>query len=105
VDSTRLPSRSGGSIGRSASASIRSRSSDSNRGSLIARPCRLKLFLELLDGAVDQHLRRAVAAAERTGDLAVRHAQREAHDQRLAAIVGEAVEPRHDLAHPFPALD
>src|SRR5207248_3393113 len=46
-------------------------------------------LLELLDGAVDQHLGRAVGAAERAGNLSVVHAQREAHDQRLATVVGK----------------
>ena len=43
--------------------------------------------LELPDGSMDQHLRRAVGAVQRPRDLAVVHTQREAHDQRLAAVV------------------
>src|SRR6476659_292375 len=94
VSSTRPERRSGGSIGRSASASIRSKSVivDSH------------LFLQLLDRTMDQDLRRPVRAPQRARDLAVVHTQREAHDQRLAAIVGEMLEVLHDLAQLLAAL-
>ena len=85
---------SGGSIGRSASASSASRSRCS--GSVIVllrRPSLAHLLFELLDRAMDQDLGRAVGAPERTGDLAVRHPEREAHDQRLAAVVRQPVQP------------
>ena len=47
---------------------------------------------------MDQDLGRAVGAAQRPGDLAVVHAEREAHDQRLAPVVGEMLEVGHHLA-------
>ena len=46
-------------------------------------------LLQLFDRAVDQHLGRAVRAPQRPRDLAVVHAQGEAHDQRLAPVVGQ----------------
>src|SRR4051812_4468408 len=90
VVSTRLARSSGGSIGRRASLNSASRRAwlSSVTGSLP-----FHLLLELLDGAVQEHLGRAIGPAERPGDLPVRHVEREAHDQRVAAIVGEAVEP------------
>ncbi len=57
---------------------------------------RLDELLELPDGPVQQHLRGAVRAAERTRDLAVVHPEREAHDQRLAAIVGQLLHALQD---------
>src|SRR5581483_10156415 len=60
--------------------------------------------LELTDRAVQEHLGRAVGAPECPGDLPVVHAKSEAHDQRLAAIVGElldAVEDRLELLAPL----
>ena len=56
----------------------------------------LERLLELLDGSVDQHLRGPLGAIERTRDLAVVHAEGEAHDQRLAPVVGKL---RHALQH------
>src|SRR5215210_6695095 len=92
--SIRSASSSGGSIG--ASAAFR-RASMSN-GWLTRSPrAGLGLLVELLelpDGAVQQHLGGAVRAAERASDLAVVHPEREAHDQRLAAVVRE---PLHTL--------
>ncbi len=64
-------------------------------------------LLQLLDRAMDQHLGRAVRAAERARDLAVVHAEREAHDQRLAAVVGQqphAVEHAAQLVAPLDQL-
>src|SRR5688572_24847815 len=79
-------SASGGSTGTRAE-----RSSCSTR-SLIG--FLLEAVLQLLDCSVDQHLGGAFGAAQRPRDLAVVHAEREAHDQRLAAIVGKL---RHSL--------
>src|SRR5262245_27926527 len=81
VSSTRPARFSGGSIGRSAE---RSRLSTSLLGSaaILAH-----LLLELLDRPVDQHLRRPVGAAKGSRDLAVVHAEGEAHDQRVAPVV------------------
>src|SRR4051794_30056927 len=97
VSSRRAESRSGGSIGRSASESICSTSQvEPLRFSLAS--VIFHLLLQLLDRAVDQHLGRAVGAAQRPRNLAVVHAEGEAHDQRLAAVVGEVLEVRHHLA-------
>src|SRR6202034_2743357 len=52
--------------------------------------------LELLDGTMDQNLRGPIRAAQRTGDLAIVHAEREAHDQRLAPILRQ---PFHSAEH------
>src|SRR5262245_43320654 len=82
VSSTRPARFSGGSIGRSAE---RRRLSTSLLGSAAIRA---PLLVQLLDRAVDQHLRRTVGAAEGSGDLAVVHAEGEAHDQRVAPVVG-----------------
>src|SRR3954471_9969985 len=81
VSSTRPESFSGGSIGRSAE---RSRLSTSRLGSAAIGA---HLLFELLDRAVDQHLGRTIRAAQGPGDLAVVHAEREAHDQGVAAVV------------------
>src|SRR3954447_2309107 len=95
VCSSRSDRRSGGSTG----ASARSRR-DSNSGLGIASLMRSCLHgddaLELLDGAMDQHLRRAVRASHGACDLAVVHAQREAHDQRLAAVVRKLLHTLED---------
>ena len=56
----------------------------------------LDQLLELPDRAVHQHLGRAVGAAQRPRDLAVVHAQREAHDQRLAAVVRQLLHALED---------
>ena len=48
-----------------------------------------QLLLELLDRAVDQHLGGALRAAERARDLAIVHAERKTHDQRLTAVLGQ----------------
>src|SRR3954466_9181528 len=80
VSSTRPESFSGGSIGRSAE---RRRFSTSPVGSVAIDA---HLLLELLDGPVNQNLGRSIGAAERAGDLAVVHAEREAHDQRIATV-------------------
>src|SRR3954452_550318 len=82
VSSTRPENFSGGSIGRSAD---RSRLSTSRLGSAAIGA---HLLLELLDSPVDQHLGRAVGAAQGPRDLAVVHTQRKAHDQRVAPVVG-----------------
>src|SRR3954464_15467879 len=77
--SSRSLSRSGGSIGTSAPR--RSRST-----SLIA-PVLLQPLLELLDRSVEHHLRSPFGPSQRARDLLVVHVEREAHDQRLAAVV------------------
>src|SRR5262245_42237439 len=98
VSSTRPENFSGGSIGRSAE---RSRLSTS-RGDSAAIGAHL--LLQLLDRPVDQHLRGAVRAAQSPGDLAVVHAECEAHDQRVAAVVGELLELVHHLPQILPSL-
>ena len=118
VSSSRPESFSGGSIGRSASASscstsrpplpqLRFRERAVAGGSSLghARPPCLHLLLQLLDRAMDQHLGRAVGAAQRAGDLAVVHAEREAHDQRLAAVIGKVVEILHHRSQLLAPLD
>src|SRR5687767_1694756 len=105
VVSTRLARSSGGSIGRSASA--RSASRSMRPGSLISRLPSLGIhqLLELLERAVDEHLGRAVRLAQRARDLAVVHAQGEAHDQGLPALVRQPFELSHQQAELLPALD
>src|SRR5829696_10491331 len=88
--SSRSLSASGGSTGTRAERSRRSTRSMS----LIA--VLLEALLQLLDGPVDEHLRGSLGAPERPRDLAVVHSQREAHDQRLATVLGEL---RHALEH------
>src|SRR5262245_44170787 len=99
VSSTRPENFSGGSIGRSAE---RSRLSTS-RGDSAAIDAHL--LLQLLDGAVDQHLRGAIRAAQGPGDLTVVHAEREAHDQGVTAVIGELLEVIHHLPQILPPLD
>src|SRR5271166_270597 len=98
VPSRRSARSAGGSTGASAS-----RSSPSKLGAASV----MDDLLQLLDRAMDQHLGRTVGAAERARDLAVVHAQREAHDQRLAPVVGEqldAVEHAAELVAPLHQL-
>src|SRR5215217_1713876 len=99
VSSRRPESFSGGSIGRSAE---RSRLSTSRGGSAAIRA---HLLFELLDGSVDQHLRRSVRAPQSPGDLAVVHTEREAHDHRVAPIIGEVLEVVDHPLQLLPALD
>ena len=89
--SSRSVRASGGSIGTSALRSSLS-TSFTHRVSFIR-------LLELLDRPVDQHLGGALGAAERSGDLAVVHVEREPHDQRLAAVVGQVRHAREHLLH------
>src|SRR5438270_4423692 len=97
--SSRVLSASDGSTGTSAPWSSRSTS-------LIANPFPLgESLLELPDRAMDQHLGRALGASESAGDLAVVHTDREAHDQRLAAIVRKAGDPAQDGGQLLPLLD
>src|SRR5690349_6385937 len=91
VPYSRVATSSGGSIGRRASARSASRLS-SPACSVIGHQ-----LLELLDRAIDQHLGGPVGAAQRPCDLPVRHAEREAHDQSLAAVVGKIVELAQNL--------
>src|SRR3954447_22501512 len=99
VSSTRPESFSGGSIGRSAE---RRRFSTSPVGSVAIDAHSL---LELLDSAVDQDLGRPVRATERARDLAIVHAQSEAHDQRDTAVMGQVLEVLHDALQLLPPLD
>src|SRR4051812_20259968 len=80
--SIRSPRSSGGSTGTSAPRSSRSTS-------LIAAPSLFELLLELTNRAVDQHLGGALRAAQRPRYLLVVHVECEAHDQRLATVVGQ----------------
>src|SRR3954449_2569970 len=94
--SSRSLSRSGGSIGTSAPRSSRSTS--------LMAPVLLQPLLELLDRSVQQHLRGSLGPSERARDLLVVHVEREAHDQRLAPVVGKlrnALEPRLQLLPPL----
>src|SRR5829696_4859462 len=106
VVSRRWARSSGGSTGASAR-----RSSPSKSGAVMsfmsARPClaRGHDLLELLDGAMEEHLRRAVRAIHRPRDLAVVHAQREAHDERLATVVGKLLDALQDARQLVAALD
>src|SRR5829696_6007895 len=106
VFSSRSWSSSGGSTGASA---WRSMVSMSIARSLLMSSGRsfglLDQLLELLDGSVHQHLGRTVGAAERPRDLAVVHPQREAHDQRLAAIVRQVLDTVQDALEVVAVLD
>src|SRR3954464_14235918 len=95
--SSRSPIRAGGSIGTSAPR--RSRST-----SLIA-PVLLQPLLELLDRSVQQHLRRPFGPSQRARDLLVVHVEREAHDQRLAAVVRQGRHAGEHAVQLLPALD
>src|SRR5215212_4874995 len=99
VSSTRPERFSGGSIGRSAE---RSRLSTSFG---VSAAIDAHLLFELLDRPVDQHLGRTVRAPERPSDLAVVHAEREAHDQRIAAVVWQVLEMVHHSPQILSALD
>src|SRR3954465_5613278 len=97
VRSSRSPSRAGGSIGPSAPR--RSRSTP-----LIA-PVLLQPLLELLDRSVQQHLRGPFGPSQRACDLLVVHVEREAHDQRLAAVVRQRGHSRQDPVQLLATLD
>src|SRR5215208_7162702 len=99
VSSSRPESFSGGSIGRSAERS-RLSTSPGDSAAIDAH-----LFLQLLDRPVDQHLGRPVRAAERAGDLPVVHAEREPHDQGVAAVVGKSLQMIHHALQLLPPLD
>src|SRR5437764_3398662 len=75
-----------GSTGTSAPCSSRSTSLISL---LLLQP-----VLQLPDRAMDEHLRGALGPPKRPRDLLVVHAEREAHDQRLAAVVRQARDSR-----------
>src|SRR5215207_7611175 len=96
--SRRSLSASGGSTGTRAERSRRSTRSTS----LIA--VLLEALLQLLDGSVYEHLGGSLGSPERSRDLAVVHSQREAHDQRLATVLGELRHALEDLLHLFPSL-
>src|SRR5436190_215286 len=109
VVSTRVARSSGGSIGRNASVSSASSLTCSPGSVISARvsACTsvLHLLLELFDRPVNQDLGRPVGAAECAGDLAIRHAQREAHDQCLPPVFREPLKPVHDEAKLLASLD
>ena len=69
-----------------------------------AAAARFTSALELLDGAVYEHLRGAVRAVQRARDLAVVHAEREAHDERLATVLWERFDGRQHAAQLFASL-
>src|SRR4051794_40818564 len=97
VVSMRWARSSGGSTGASARRMMSSKLSPAC--SLISTPpclARVHDLLELLDRSMDQHLRGPVASPHGARDLPVVHAQREAHDQRLAAVVRELVDALED---------
>src|SRR5215204_3574095 len=75
------------------------RSRSTRSASVIARLLPLEPLLELLDRPVDQHLRGSLGTPHGARYLAVVHAEREAHDQGLAAVVGELRHPLEDLLH------
>src|ERR1700754_4017373 len=88
-------SRSGGSTGTRAE-----RSSCSTRStSLIGLVLLVQPLLQLPYRSVNQHLGGSFGAAHRPRDLAVVHVEREAHDQCLAAIVGQFRHALQDLLH------
>src|SRR5437763_7711345 len=92
--SRRSVSAPGGSTG--ANAFCRSRSTSLILGLLLVFV--LEALLELPYRAMDQDLGSALGPPERTRDLAVAHPDREAHDQRLAAVVRKSGHaPQHRL--------
>src|SRR4051812_38084730 len=91
VSSTRPDSFSGGSIGRSAERSMLSTSP------VLSAAIDAHLLLQLLDRPVDQDLGRPIGTTERASDLAVVHAEGEAHDQSVSAIVGKVLEVLHHV--------
>src|SRR3954470_4304655 len=109
VVSRRAGRSSGGSTGASARRMISSKLSGAAWSLICAStpPCLADVhdLLELFDRPMDQHLGGAVAAPHRPRDLAVVHAQREAHDQRLAAVVRKLLDPVQDPRELVPALD
>src|SRR3954449_631473 len=109
VVSRRAGRSSGGSTGASARRMMSSKLSGAAWSLICAStpPCLADVhdLLELLDRSMDQHLGGAIAAPHRPRDLAVVHAQREPHDQRLAAVVRKLVETRDHLPQLFAALD
>ncbi len=62
-------------------------------------------LLQLLYRPMDEHLGRTIGAIERPRDLAIVHAQGEAHDQRLATVVRELAHPVQHAAELVAALD
>src|SRR3954469_8998746 len=109
VVSRRAGRSSGGSTGASARRMMSSKLSGAAWSLMCAStpPCLANVddLLQLLDRSMDQHLGGAVAAPHRPRDLAVVHAQREAHDQRLAAVVGQLLDPVEDPRELVPPLD
>src|SRR3954454_4700149 len=94
--STRSLIAIGGSTGTSAPCSRRSTSLISL---LLLQP-----VLQLPDRAVDEHLRGALGPPERARDLLVVHPEREAHDQRLAAVVRKACDAAEHRLELLPPL-
>src|SRR3954447_25902242 len=92
--SSRSESATGGSTGTSALRSMRSTSFIVHflrfrlcGSSRWLRTVSFQSLLELLDRTVQQHLGGAFGTPERPRYLAVVHAEREAHDERLASVV------------------
>src|SRR5262249_41044023 len=104
VSSTLPESFSGGSIGRSAFRSSASTSAVGWAPGFSVAIC-THLLVELLDRPVDQHLGGPIASAQGAGDLSVVHPQCEAHDQRLAPVVGQLLQVVHHALQLLPALD
>src|SRR4051794_33642522 len=106
VCSSRRCRWTGGSTGASAARRRRSMSSKAE-SAILPIPVHVGLHdvLELADRTVQQHLGRAVGAVQGAGDLAVVHAEREAHDQRLAAVVGQLLDAAQDAGEIVTILD
>src|SRR5512133_2689372 len=104
VDSSRVARLSGGSTGAKACRS-RTSMSAANGSLMSARPSPGDDdLLQLLDGTMDEYLRRAVGTPHCSRDLAVVHPQREAHDQRVATIVRQLLDSLQDARQLVPAL-
>src|SRR3954469_19811413 len=107
VVSTRCARSSGGSTGASARRTIPSKLSPAAWSLISTPPCLAYVhdLLELLDRSMYQHLGRPVAAPHCACDLPVVHAQREAHDHRLAAVVRKLADALEDPRQLVAALD
>jgi hypothetical protein len=54
---------------------------------------------------VDQHFGGTIRTAQSPRDLAVVHPERKAHDQCIAAVIGQVLKVLHDALQLLPALD
>src|SRR5215218_7576377 len=99
VRSSRCARSSGGSTGASARRMMSSKLSPAACSLMSTPPCPAYVhdLLELLDRSMDQHLGGPVAAPHGARDLPVVHSQREAHDQRLSAVVRKLVAALHQV--------